>query len=133
MESKIKISNSGVKNKPFRVEVGGYLQLSNGDKIYIPTDYVFDNGSIPKITKWLYDTFGLEFLNYKYTAFLVHDYLYNFRGYRLTKKYNHKPIDRSFADKEMAHWMRIHGDTSFKIIVWYIGVRLFGWLFWGKI
>lgn len=131
--SEIKIGNSGVKNKPFRVEEGGYLTLSNGDKMYIPADYVFDNGSIPSILKFLYDTFNIGFLNYKQKSFLVHDYLYNFRGYRKTKRYLHTPIDRSSADNEMRYYMIKNGDSKFKVYTYYLAVRLFGWIHWGKI
>lgn len=129
----LKIGNSGVKNKPYRVETGGYLILSNGDKMYVPKDYFFDNGSIPKPFKFLFDTFGWSFLNYKYTAFLIHDYLYNFKGYRTSPAYVHQAITRAEADKEMAYWMKLHGDSRLKIYTYYIFVRLFGWLFYGKL
>lgn len=129
----IKIGTSNVKNKPFRVDTGGYLTLSNGVQMYIPKGYVFDNGSIPKPLKWLYDTFGWEFLNYKQKAFLIHDYMYNYRSYRLSRGNDSKIVSRDFADREMIHWMKVHGDTKTKIAVWYIFVRVFGWLFFGRI
>lgn len=128
----LKIENSGVKNKPFIVKVGGYIDLPNGDKMYVPSGYTFDNGSIPKITKWLYDTFGWEFLNYKYTAFLVHDYVYNYRGYHTSPELLLRPVTRAEADSFMKYFMRLHGDTTAKIRIWFFFVRLFGWLFYGK-
>ena len=127
------IGYSGVKNKPYRVVEGGYLRLSNGAKMYFPEGYIFDNGSIPHIFKWLADTFDIEFFKYKEYSFLIHDYLYNHRGYRLTKLYKHEPITRSFADNEMAYQMRLNGDSENKVKVFFLAVRLFGWLHYGKI
>lgn len=130
----IKVGTSNVKNKPFIVTKGGYVTLSTGKKMYIPKDYVFDNGSIPKPLKWLYDTFGWKFFNYKQKSFLIHDYLYNYRGIRLGRKFEHLAIERSFADREMKYFMAQNPDnTKLQIAVYYIFVRVFGWLFFGKI
>ena len=107
----IKIEPSGVKNKPFIVTQGGYIELSNGDEMYIPKGYTFDNGSIPKIFKWIYDLTGWSFLNYKGKEFLVHDFLYNYRGYQLSQKIVFKPISRSFADDELAYQMLIRNES----------------------
>jgi len=126
------IGESGVINKPYRVEKAGHILLSNGDWMYIPKDYIFDNASIPNIFKWLNDLFGIEFFSYRHTAFLVHDYLYNFRGYRLKNTYNHRPVSRLFADKEM-HYQMMMKFHPFKCDLFYFFVRLCGWLFWGKI
>lgn len=128
----INIGNSGVKNKPFIVLESCYIGLPNGDEMYVPAGYTFDNGSILKITKWLYDTFGWEFLNYKYTAFLVHDYVYNYRGYHTSPELLLKPVTRATADGFMKYFMRLHGDTEFKVKIWFFFVRLLGWMFFGK-
>jgi len=130
----ITVGVSNVKNKPFIVTKGGYLTLSDGTRAYIPKDYVFDNGSIPKPLKWLYDTFGWKILNYKQFPFLVHDYLYNYRGIRTGRKFQHLPIQRSFADREMRFFMSQNPENSkLQINLYYIFVRLFGWMFYGKI
>ncbi len=126
------IGESGVLNKPYRVVKAGYVLLSNGDHMYFPKDYIFDNASIPLIFKWLYDVCGVKFFHYTSTAFLVHDYLYNFRGYRLKNNYLHKPVSRLFADKEMAHQMMFK-YSPFKCDVFYTAVRLFGKFNFGKI
>lgn len=129
----IKIGNSGVKNKPFIVLEDIKLELSNDDKMFVYRGYTFDNGSIPKALKFLYNTFGWEFLNYKYTAFLVHDFLYNYRGYFTSSDFALKPVTRDFADKEMVRYMGIHEDSAIKMRVYFIAVRLFGVFSFGKI
>jgi hypothetical protein len=130
--SKIKVIPSGVKNKPFIVSVGGYIKLYNGDMMYIPRGYCFDNASIPKIFKFLYDTFKIGFFNYQSKAFLVHDFLYHFRGYQTSSKFLIRPVSRVFADYEMTYQMRIKGFSEFKIKVFFLAVRMFGWISFGK-
>lgn len=126
------IGESGVKNKPYRVTKAGYVLLSNGDYMYFPKDYIFDNASIPVVFKWLHDIFRIKFFHYTSTAFLVHDYLYNFRGYRVNGKYLHKTVSRLFADKEM-HYQMMLKYHPFKCDVFYFFVRLFGWRGYGII
>lgn len=128
----IKVVDSGIKGKPFRTDMIIYVELSNGDKMRIHKDYLFDNGSIPKICKWLYDTFKIPFLNYKRTAFLVHDYLYNYKGYRTSANSPFKTVSRSFADDEMKYQMKIQECEVWQIRVYYFFVRLLGWRFFGK-
>jgi hypothetical protein len=129
----MKIGYSGIKNKPFRVEIGGYINLSNGDRMYIPKEYIFDNASIPIFLKWLHDTFKIKIFSYEHTAFLIHDYLYNFKGYRTGTAFKHKPVTRIFADKEMAFYMKQNGDSKLRINLFFLAVRIFGWTRYGKI
>ena len=126
------IGNSGVKNKPYIVLKGGWVDLPNGDRMYIYTGYTFDNGSIPKVLKWLYDTFKWEFLNYLQKAFLVHDYLYNYRGYHTGPHLELRPITRALADDFMAYFMKKNGNSDTKIKVFYMAVRICGWPHFGK-
>lgn len=128
-----KIGYSGVKNKPYIVLEDIYLPLLNGDKMFIYRGYTFDNGSIPKVFKFLYDTFKWEFFNYIYTAFLVHDFLYNYRGYFTSPELKLRPVTRAFADNEMVYYMDIHGDTKRKKIIFFGAVRFCGWPNFGKI
>jgi hypothetical protein len=132
-QSTIKIGYSGVKNKPYIVLEDIYLPLSNGDMMFVYRGYTFDNGSIPKWGKWLYDTFKWEFFNYRYTAFLVHDFLYNYRGYFTSPDFKLTPIERHFADDEMVHYMMTHNDTVKKIKIYFRFVKAFGGWFFGKI
>jgi hypothetical protein len=129
----IEIGYSGVKNKPYRVVTGGYVELSNGDRMYIPKDFIFDNASIPKILKWVYDLTGWELWNYKCKSFLIHDYMYAFRGYRTSRRFAHKHITRAFADKEMIYQMINRGHSEFKTTIYFLAVRLFGWWSYGRI
>jgi len=128
----LKIVDSGIKGKPFRTDKIIYVELSNGDIMRIHKDYLFDNGSIPKFCKWLYDTFKIPFLNYKRTAFLVHDYLYNYKGYRTTPTSPFKIVSRSFADDEMKYQMTIQRCSKAQIHTYFLAVRIFGWLHFGK-
>jgi hypothetical protein len=126
------VSESGIKNKPYMVSKDGYILLSNGDYMYLPIHYPFDNASIPKIFKFLFDVFKIEFFQYKSLSFLVHDYLYNYRGYRVGKKYVYKPVSRLFADQEMRYQMRLQKYSEHKIFIFFLAVRLFGWWHFGK-
>jgi hypothetical protein len=129
----VKIGYSGVKNKPYIVLEDIYLELSDGNKMYIPKGYTFDNGSIPRIFKFLHDTFDIKFFGYKQTSFLVHDFLYNYRGYFTSERLEYRPVTRAFADTEMVRWMHIHEDSLAKIRTYFLAVRFFGWFSWGKI
>jgi hypothetical protein len=128
----IKIGYSGVKRKPYRVNQGGYIKLHNGDKMYVETGYLFDNASIPKFAKFLHDTFGVEFFHYKDISFLIHDYLYNFKGYRKSEDSAIEPVSRSFADREMFLQM-LNRYSLKKSLIFFRAVRLFGWRSFGKI
>jgi len=129
----LKIGNSGIKRKPFIVTEAGYLPLPNGDKMYIPKYYLFNNASIPRPLKWLHDTFKIDVLNYKKKAFCGHDFLYNFKGYLKKDKFEITPVDRPFADDAMAYIMDTELEPEIKTKIYFFFVRLCGWLFWGKI
>lgn len=133
MQSSIKISNSGIKRKPYIVTTAGYLPLPNGDQMYIPKYYLFNNASLPSILKWLYDTFKWDILNYKKVAFCAHDFLYNFRGYLTEDKFEVTPVDRPFADDTMAYIMDLELESEKKTKLYFFFVRLLGIFYFGKV
>ena len=124
----IHLGHSGIKNKPFVVLEHAYILLSNGDNMCIPKGYYTDLASVPWIFRF--------FLNHvsQSEAFVVHDYLYNYRSYKLSPRARRVfPVSRIFADKEM-HWQMIEGGSKFwRADLYYIAVRLFGWMSYGKI
>jgi len=125
----IKVIPSGVRNKPFMVAKNSKIVLSNGDIMCIPKGYPTDYASVPKILK-----FFLEYVGREADGYIVHDYLYNFRGYRTSfRSLKHTPVTRKFADKEMAYQMKQLHSPKWRIFTYYIAVRLFGWLGFGRI
>ena len=130
--SRIKIGLSGNKKNPFIVLVGGYVTLTNGERMYIPKGFEFDNGSIPKIFKFLYDTFKIEFFNYLCKAFLIHDLLYNNHGYQVSPKFLIRPCSRAFADDQMKHFIEIKNLSKAQIQTYYLAVRFFGRIAWNR-
>lgn len=129
---RIKVGLSGIKETPFIVEKGGYVTLTNGERMYLPKGFLFDNGSIPKLFKFLYDTFKIKFFNYLCKAFLIHDFLYKHHGYQISPRFLIRPVTRSFADDQMAYFMRVKGRTEKQIKVFFYTVRFVGWLAWNK-
>ena len=123
----IHIVPSANKRKQFMVSKTGTVELSNGHKMYIHAGYLTDFASVPF---WLpFQRIG----SYK-TAFLIHDYIYNYRGYYTDKKLTHfEPVSRLFADKEMKWQMRKYGSSKFRAFIYYVGVRLGGLFRYGKI
>jgi hypothetical protein len=126
------IGNSGLRKLPFIVLHSGYIRLPNGDDMYIPKGFCFDNGSIPKLFKFLYDTFGIEFFNYRQKAFLVHDFMYRFKGYQLKDDFLIKKVDRPFADFSMKWILDVNDNKPSMIKTYFYAVRLLGWLSFGR-
>jgi len=124
----IEIGYSGVKSDPYIVTKGDYLILSNGDRAYIPKGFLFDNASVPRIIKFLRDTFHIEFFKYKSLAFCFHDFVYTYRGYQISPRFLIRPISRTQADKEMVFLMDGYTDRQKKIF--YLAVRFFGGWYW---
>jgi hypothetical protein len=128
----IVIGNSGLKKLPFIVLKGGFVDLPNRERMYVPKGFCFDNGSIPKILKWLYDTFGFKFLNYRQKAFLIHDFMYRFKGYQKTRNFLITKVDRAYSDDVMAWYLKRAGNSDKMIRTYFLAVRLLGWLSFGK-
>lgn len=128
---KLHIKPSGIKNKPFELTKPFKCVLSNGDTMYIPAGYWTDFASVPKLLRIFIDHIGKDS-----HAFLLHDYLYNFRGYRTNGRGKDRSpikVTRKFADDEMAFHMLEVGSSSWRITCFWLAVRLFGWLRFGKI
>jgi len=119
---------SGVKNKPFVVLEDTYYTLSNGDKMCVPKGYLTDIASIPKPLRMIFNHISQS------DAFIIHDYLYNYRGYKLDPDaFSVIPVSRIFADREMKYQMIKGGANPHRATLYFIAVRLFGWLKFGKI
>lgn len=122
---------SSIKNKPWVLVEPFYIKLSNGDNMYIFNGYWTDFASIPKFLKLFLDHLGEAS-----PAYLCHDYLYNFSGYKTDSKidgYSNYKVSRKFADKEMKYQMLKYGASKWRANLYYIAVRLFGWRGFGKI
>ena len=125
----IEIIASGLKKTPFIVNKGGYIDTAVG-KVYMHKYFLFDNGSLPKICKFLYDTFKVKFFNYYSKAFLCHDFLYKHHGYMTSPRYVITPITRIEADNIMVDLMIQDGYTPKQCEVFFLAVRFFGWWGW---
>lgn len=122
---------SGIKNKPFVLAKPLKVTLSNGCPMYIFEGYWTDFASIPVLLKIFIDYIGKENV-----AFIIHDYLYNFGGYKSngrTKSYTTFTVSRKFADDEMKYQMNLYGASKARQLIFWVAVRLFGWLHFGKI
>lgn len=125
----IRVKPSANKRKPYMVEKTTMVILSNGDNMYVHAGYLTDHASIPKILKLFLNNVG----TYR-DAFIIHDYLYNYTGYFTDAKLvGFIPVSRNFADKEMRWQMEQSGAENWRIKAYYLAVRLFGWLGFGKI
>ena len=121
------VQYSGIKNKPWVLVEDFYIELSNGYVALIPKGYWTDFASVPRVLKVVFDHLGKGS-----PAYVLHDYMYNFGGYK-TENGDHrinKRVSRKRADKEMAYQMRKYGESKFKIMKFYTAVRLFGWFGW---
>jgi hypothetical protein len=103
------------------------IELSNKDIITIPSGFIWDLASVPRILWSLLPPDGDFTL-----GFLIHDYLYS------TKSLNN--YTRKFCDDEMLIWTFKTSGTSnpisfrnIDIFIRYYGVRLFGWVVWKDI
>ena len=88
--------------------------LSTGETVTVPAGYLFDGHTLPP--------FLLPFINpYSYDVYaaLLHDYLYEYRiG------------TRAQADYEYLYFMKQLGANWLRRYTFYIGVRVFGWIWW---
>lgn len=119
---------SGVINKPFKLAEDLVFILSNGTTMYVPKGYLTDFASVPSILKLFTNTIDTDA-----SAFIIHDYLYNFAGYYVSKKFYKLDTDagwvdvtRKFADQEMRFHMKKYGATKLRQWLYYIGVRIGG-------
>ena len=124
----IKVRPSGIKNKPFEVAEDSVVILSNGQPMFIQEYYPTDYASIPKILKLF-----LEYVGTEADAYIIHDYLYNYKGYRTTKRGQINKVSRLWADMEMYKHMKRLGSPLWRRMAYFKAVRLFGWLGFGKI
>ena len=125
------ITYSGIKNKPWVLTKNFKIKLSNGDTAVIPKGYWTDFASIPRPLKLFFNHLGDGL-----SAFVLHDYLYNFRGYKLKGKSINRAdvmVDRLFADKEMKYQMLKAGENRIKVFLFFVAVRVGGVFNYGTI
>lgn len=127
----IHIRPSGIKNKPYELDKPFKHELSNGDIMYIPEGYWTDFASVPRLLRVFIDHVGDDA-----HAFVIHDYLYNFRGYRTNGRGKDRApnkVTRRFADDEMAYHMLESGSSSWRITSFWLAVRVGGLFRFGKV
>ena len=119
------ITYSGIKNKPWTLVEDFHIKLPNGDNMLVPKGYWTDFASIPRPLKVFVDHLGID-----NPAFLIHDYMYNFGGYKTTKSKarTNKDVTRAFADKTMRQLQKQYGANIFRRWTFWKAVR-FGGLF----
>jgi hypothetical protein len=93
--------------------------LSNDIEICIPLGYRTDLASIPRLFWVIWPPHSIEYR----TASLVHDYLYM------------EPnviVSRAFADAEFKRILISNGTNKITANIFYVAVRIMGWLNWNK-
>jgi hypothetical protein len=83
----------------------------------IPKGFVFDGASLPRP---FWAILGHPMTPQYCTAALIHDFLYQGK------------LPRHKADKIFRTVLKDHGTPNWKAQLMYRGVRLFGWIFYGK-
>jgi hypothetical protein len=128
---------SGSINRPYETVKDALMPLSNGEWMFVPDGYPTDFASIPSVLKLFLEWKGAES-----DAYIVHDYLYNRRGYLLGKtgRYGPEPIgygrvavSRKWADQEMRWQMERLGSPRWRRNLYYLAVRVFARGRWGRI
>lgn len=91
--------------------------------VFVEEWFVTDYWSIPKILQ--------SFLNpTKYNAYIAHDKLYKTHLLWLDNYSALTTIERKEADKILIDIMEYEWASTLEKMVVYIGVRLFGWIYW---
>ena len=119
---------SGIKNKPFILTEDVNFTLSNGDNMLIKKGYLTDFASVPFWSKPFIATRG----EYSEAA-VIHDFLYNYRHYVEDKHLVRFPVSRQFADNEFKYQMKMYGANCIIRNIFWLYVRAFGWIRFGKI
>lgn len=104
---------SGIKNKPWTLTEDFYIELPNGHTMLIPKGYWTDMASVPKVFR----LFGVDFIGKDHPAFLVHDYMYNFGGYKIDPDFDGRTqvdVKRDFADYTMRWIQKEYGASLFR-------------------
>lgn len=108
------------KEQLFELQREIHVELSSGQSLEIPKNFVTDFASVPKIFWSFIGPIGKFNL-----ASIIHDYFYTYHT-----------TTRAFADKEFYLWMQFSAPDKYirnKIMYW--GVRLFGgnrWRYYGN-
>jgi len=106
-------------------------------KLVIPKGFIFDLASVPRI---FWTPTGISPDRLRWTAPLIHDFLYEYKGKLPEKSYFRLPRGtwiedkkiwtRKNADKMFCRLMREDGISMFKRRMAYRAVRAGGWLAW---
>ncbi len=92
--------------------------------IQVPLGFTSDFGSVPAVTKALIDDDDPDLLY----ASIVHDWLYNRRGYINDRV----PLTRSECDGVLGEAMRASGAPGWKVAIVVGAVRFGGWRAWNE-
>lgn len=86
-----------------------------GQVIIVPKDFSTDFASVPRWLPLAFAWLG----GHGDSAATVHDYLYT-----------EKPVSRKMADQVLREALRVSYVARWRIPLFYLGVRLFGWSHW---
>jgi len=119
MYSRIKITPTWNKNEWVLLDEFIYYLWSKWfkDRIVIPEGFIFNWASIPRVFHIIWTPMGQDTL----IASLCHDYLYSTQD-----------IPRADADDRFNSIMLLCDVRPIKRIMYYIWVRLWGWVAWRK-
>ena len=133
--------------EPHPTKIGYYVLLESftykwtgagfGRKIVVPKGFVFDLASVPRI---FWTPTGISPDRLRWTAPLIHDFLYEYKGKLPAGSYLWLPRGkwekdktqwtRKNADRLFCRIMREDGISRFKRRMAYRAVRLGGWIAW---
>lgn len=99
--------------KPFTYDVG---ELGGPDSIVVPQGFITDFGSVPQALWWIVSPIGKALGGY-----VLHDYLYATQT-----------RSRLVSDAILLEALEVLGVNRFQRWLIFRGVRLGGWVAWGK-
>lgn len=95
---------------------------SDAAHVVVPRGFVTDLASIPRPLRWLLDVTGPS-----REPAVLHDYLYCSQ-----RDYGGNPVTRRWADGLFRLALAAEGVSLLTRTVYWLGVRLGGWLQWGR-
>jgi len=104
---------------PFSFKEDHVCKLPNGDLYTILKGTIFDFASIPTVFLWL---FNKRSQAKRAQAYAIHDSMY------IYKHKSRKYVDRVFLQS----MNKLAPKNKFANNIQFIGVRLFGWIYWMK-
>ena len=104
------------------------IELSDGEIITIPENYIFDGASVPKSLWWLFPPIDKGVM-----GDLIHDRLWENKAEQLQKFDFNSYKARKFADAERMRWRKAHAqDKKVFNFISNLVIRLIGGLYYSK-